>query len=51
MTWTDPLRSEFIKYVLSKDGQTQTEKGGFYSITDDIREADLKKLGISTIEK
>jgi phosphate transport system substrate-binding protein len=47
----DPLRAEFIKYVLSRDGQTQTEKGGFYSITNDIREAELKKLGISTIEK
>jgi hypothetical protein len=22
----DPLRAEFIKYILSKDGQTQTEK-------------------------
>ena len=24
----DPLRVEFIKYILSKDGQTLTEKGG-----------------------
>ncbi len=44
----DPLRAEFIKYILSKDGQSQTEKGGFYPITNDIRESELKKLGIST---
>jgi phosphate transport system substrate-binding protein len=44
----DPLRSEFIKYVLSKDGQTQTEKGGFFPITNEIRESELDKLGIST---
>jgi phosphate transport system substrate-binding protein len=25
----DPLRAEFIKYILSKDGQEQTEKGAF----------------------
>jgi phosphate transport system substrate-binding protein len=43
----DALRSEFIKYVLSKDGQELTEKGGYYSITNDSREADLKKLGIA----
>ena len=29
----DPLHREFIKYILSKDGQTETEAGGFYSIT------------------
>ena len=45
----DTLRSEFIKYILSKDGQTQTEMGGFYPITDAIREEDLKRLGISTL--
>ncbi len=45
----DSLRSEFIKYILSKDGQTQTEKGGFFPITNEIREDELKKLGISTV--
>jgi phosphate transport system substrate-binding protein len=43
----DALRSEFIKYVLSKDGQELTEKGGYYSITNDSRETDLKRLGIA----
>ncbi len=45
----DPLRVEFIKYILSKDGQTQTEKGGYYPITNQIREEELKKLGVSTV--
>ena len=44
----DPLRREFIKYILSKDGQTQTEKSGFYPITNEIREKELKKLGFSS---
>ena len=43
----DPLRAEFIRYILSKDGQTQTEKGGFFPITNEIREHDLDVLGIS----
>ena len=45
----DPLRAEFVKYILSKDGQTLTEKGGYFSITNEIRENDLEALGISTI--
>lgn len=45
----DPLRAEFIKYILSKDGQIQTEKGGFYPITHEIRETELKKFGLSTV--
>jgi len=44
----DPLRAEFVKYILSKDGQEQTEKGGFYPITNEIREAELTKLDIAT---
>ncbi len=44
----DPLRAEFVKYILSKDGQTLTEKGGFFPITNEIRESELAKLGIST---
>jgi len=44
----DPLRAEFIKYTLSKQGQTETIKGGYYPITEAVREEDLKGLGIST---
>lgn len=47
----DPLRAEFIRYILSKDGQMQTEAGGFYSITDKIREEEFKKLGLVTATK
>jgi phosphate transport system substrate-binding protein len=47
----DPLRREFIKYILSKDGQTETEAGGFYSLTNADREADLKKLGIVPVSQ
>jgi len=47
----DALRAEFIKYILSKDGQTQTEKGGFYPITAEIRDAELQKLGLSGAAK
>jgi phosphate transport system substrate-binding protein len=42
----DPLRAEFIKYIQSKDGQTQTEHGGFYSITDKDRQEDQTLLGL-----
>ncbi len=45
----DPLRREFIKYILSKDGQAQTEKSGFYPITNEVREKELKKLGLSNL--
>ena len=45
----DAVRREFIKYILSKDGQTETEAGGFYPITNADREADLKRLGIITV--
>jgi phosphate transport system substrate-binding protein len=43
----DPLRGEFIKFILSKDGQSLTEQGGYYPITNEMREAELKKLGLS----
>jgi phosphate transport system substrate-binding protein len=47
----DPLRREFIKYILSKDGQMETEAGGFYSITNADRESDLKSLGIPPVSQ
>jgi hypothetical protein len=40
----DPLRAEFIKYILSKDGQTLTEEGGYFPIANEIREHDLDAL-------
>jgi phosphate transport system substrate-binding protein len=47
----DPLHRELIKYILSKDGQMETEAGGFYSITNADREADLKRLGIIPVSQ
>lgn len=46
----DALQREFIKYVLSKDGQVLTEKGGYYPLTAKMREAELKKLGLANSE-
>ena len=43
----DALRTEFIKYVLSKEGQERTMEAGFYPLTNEIREAELNKLGIA----
>jgi len=41
----DPLAVEFVKYVVSKDGQTRTLQGGFYPITKEDRVKDLQLLG------
>lgn len=43
----DAPRAELVKYIVSKDGQEQTEQSGFYPITAEIRDNDLTKLGIS----
>jgi phosphate transport system substrate-binding protein len=45
----DPLRAEFVKYILSKDGQTLTEEGGYFPISNEIREHELEALGISAL--
>ena len=45
----DPLRAEFIKYILSKDGQTIMEKGGDFPISNEIREHELEILGITAL--
>jgi phosphate transport system substrate-binding protein len=47
----DAPRAEFIKYILSKDGQTQTERGGYYPITEEIREAESQTWGLSSAAK
>lgn len=43
----DPLRGEFIKYVLSKDGQALTEKSGFYPLPSEIQVKELERLGFT----
>jgi phosphate transport system substrate-binding protein len=43
----DPPMLEFVKYILSRDGQIQTVKNGFYPITSATRTTALPKLGVS----
>jgi phosphate transport system substrate-binding protein len=42
----DPMMTEFIKFVLSKDGQTGVIKDGFYPISKGLADEDFKDLGI-----
>lgn len=42
----DTLSGEFVKYILSRDGQAQAKKGGYYPITRNIREHELTRLGL-----
>jgi phosphate transport system substrate-binding protein len=43
----DPPTLEFVKYILSRDGQVETLKNGFYPITNETRGKALKTLGVS----
>jgi phosphate transport system substrate-binding protein len=42
----DPLRGEFIKYVLSKQGQMIVIKDGYYPVSNSIVAEDLGVLGL-----
>lgn len=42
----DSLAGEFVKYVLSKEGQLQAKQGGYFPITRNIREHELTRLGL-----
>jgi phosphate transport system substrate-binding protein len=44
----DATVAEFIKYIISKDGQTITMKAGFYPISNALRTHSLQALGIQT---
>jgi len=44
----DLTLAEFIKYIVSRDGQAETVKAGFYPITNATRTKGLAALGIST---
>ena len=46
----DPLRREFIKFVLSSDGQALVEKDGFLPVKAKDAAAELKKLSIKLPE-
>ena len=45
-TKMEPLRAEFVKYVLSKPGQMGVIKDGFYPLPSAIAQRDLKLLGV-----
>ena len=42
----DPLRAEFIKYMLSKEGQEAVIKDGFYPISKGIADENMKAAGL-----
>ena len=42
----DPAILEFAKFILSRDGQTETIKSGFYPITEPVRSKALEVLGL-----
>ncbi len=44
----DPLRAEFLQYVLSKGGQTATVKDGYYPMPFAFAREEKAKLGFST---
>ncbi|MSO90299.1 MAG: PstS family phosphate ABC transporter substrate-binding protein [Acetobacteraceae bacterium] len=43
----DPVRAEFVKFMLSKQGQDATVKDGYFPVTSDIAREDLKALGLN----
>lgn len=43
----DPLRAEFLKYVLSKQGQNVVIKDGFYPVSFALAREDLESLGLA----
>ena len=46
----DPPTLEFVKYILSRDGQEETIRSGFYPVTNEIRTKGLKALGIAGVQ-
>jgi phosphate transport system substrate-binding protein len=43
----DPVRAEFVKFMMSKQGQEGTVKDGYYPVTSEIVAEDLKALGVA----
>jgi len=40
----DPLVREFVRFVLSKEGQEIVVKDGYLPVLGDIEQAEMKKL-------
>jgi phosphate transport system substrate-binding protein len=45
----DPVRAEFVKYVLSREGQQVVIKDGYFPITAAVAEKDAEALGLSDL--
>ncbi|MFW6038986.1 MAG: PstS family phosphate ABC transporter substrate-binding protein [bacterium] len=43
----DPLRREFLKYMFSKKGQSDVIKDGYYPVSAEIAEQDLRRFGVT----
>jgi phosphate transport system substrate-binding protein len=43
----DPLRREFVRYVFSKQGQSEVVKDGYYPVTAAIAERNLASVGLT----
>jgi phosphate transport system substrate-binding protein len=50
-TQLDPLRREFIRYVFSKEGQSDVVKDGYFPITEQVVAEALKSVGIAAAVK
>jgi phosphate transport system substrate-binding protein len=44
----DPLRREFVRYVLSKQGQLDVVKVGYYPLPADVVQEELNKVGLGS---
>jgi phosphate transport system substrate-binding protein len=44
----DPLRREFIRYVLSASGQADVKKDGYLPVTAEVAREALGQFGIAT---
>ena len=42
----DPLRREFIRYILSRQGQSDVLKGEYIPVTEEVAHAELESVGI-----
>ena len=42
----DPLRREFLRYMMSKEGQSDVVKDGYYPLPARIAKQQLAKVGL-----
>jgi phosphate transport system substrate-binding protein len=44
----DPLRREFVRYVLSKEGQQDVVKDGYFPLTAEMAREELARIGVES---